>query len=229
MLPSEATIENLCNHSIMSGLRENGMSSILLKPTSHQEKELGFDGMIRSAGGSYQAAVYIQYKRLIGPTANGEWVILAKQEQQKTLARFSTWIEPDDGVFYAFSKAQTNKDLGAVAHWDEFLDTMVFVRAADISVGEQKTKRHRYFQAAAGGHSFAGSRESRRKPSQVTDIPAWTGREWLDRLLNQKFGMLIRVTDESRLRRTQHISPSELDVGFDSVSGSLLLCRPTHD
>jgi len=238
MIPSEATIENLCNHAIMTGLREEGWSSLVLKPTTHQEKALGFHGLIRSVGGSQSVAVYIQYKRLADSAADDEWLIDATAPQQAALAQFANEGYPDTGIFYAFSRLETNTCLTALATPGDFLDQMVFASAEHVSVEPQKMKRHRLFVRASGDQVFAESQKSRRDPERAREIRYWEGRDWLNRLLDRELGVMIGSDERSRdglLETLIENKPpadngsSNKSDGFQDVSGSLLLCRPPID
>ena len=85
-LPSEATVENLANHAIMTGLRAEGLRAWIVKPTTREEKELGFDGMVNAAWKRGLSTAYIQYKRLAsrGDSEPPDWLIDVKRRPSRT-------------------------------------------------------------------------------------------------------------------------------------------------
>lgn len=228
--PSEATIETLANHAIMSALQSAGWRAWVFKPTTHQEKDLGFDGMIETARGFGHRAIYVQYKRLCrvgGPPE--DYCIPASGSQHRALIRLQRSLCSAPAVFYAFSKLTGYEMLQEMGGSEEFLKEMVFASASQIRMEGQKTKRYRFISTGKGD-TLCEARKSRRSDENAEQVDFWLGNQWIECVLRGSLGCSLSpsngtVTDEDvRFSHEEYLYGSVDDnKSAKGVSGSFLV------
>ena len=180
-LPSEATVEGMGNHALLSELGHP--KAWVLTPTQHAERETGYDGSLEG----YRRAV-IQYKRPRLPLNEDGLSVGLNTDQHANLRKKYSRRE----AFYCFSRARTYDDVSTEFRdrgTGGFLERLVFVSVREIPAG---IKTVRFFGKCADpedrGCRYFDSYNGRAYP----EVKWKTGLEWLGAFLDGKLGSEIK-------------------------------------
>lgn len=205
-LPSEATVEGMGNHALLSELGHS--KAWVLTPTQHAERETGYDGSLEG----YRRAV-IQYKRPRHPPNEDGFSVGLDTDQHANLRKKYSQRE----ALYCFTDALTYDDVSRAFRdrgTEGFLRRLVFVPVRKIPVGI-KTVR---FYDGEGPEDEKCKYFDSYDDRSYKQVKWKRGYQWLDAFSNGQLGHEIGQgrRDESELGMTPHASREGLNTGKEN-------------